>query len=155
MQNENETNNERVYVRVGYHQKEKAKECGAKWDNVNKAWYVLKSEELFLLQFTNATKKNRKLWELEERLKYIFRMRNHRNNADITIVEVNEEREKEDSDRIDALEKRIKKLKKEIVKDHDVNYYIEQETKNNPPEIIQPKTKQKPFQEFSMSDIFG
>jgi len=63
-------------LHIGYKDKDRAKECGAKWDNECRCWYVLKHNlETFKLKFYGTTKLNRDLEtvkkEINAKYKYL------------------------------------------------------------------------------------
>lgn len=118
----------KTFVTVSFHDRQKAKACGAKWDPDEKSWYVEGNEELFQLRFTGMTQLERQRRDLFRAIDDIQSSIVHGRNEDIVIVH-DLEREMRLMLEKEKLENEIQLLNEKIRKDHDVNYYIDKITK--------------------------
>ena len=104
----------REYVNVCYHEINKAKELGARFDKKKNLFYVSKSNlELFLLKFTNLTSNERQYVYLIFELRQLFKEQNIDENNTKLITETKNQ---------------IKNLKQIIDNDiFTIEYYIQVE----------------------------
>lgn len=135
---------ERVYLKIKYDDKNRAKECGAKWDGINKDWYVA-NKELFMLKFTRRTKLQRKLDKLHQDRNKRLQSIAHNKNEDIRPY--SKEYDLELHQAIYFIDEEIDEIEKQIKNDHDLEYYIKQE-ESKP--MLEPKKPNKIYK----SDFF-
>ena len=144
-----QNSNEKTYVKVHYSERERAKKCGARWDADSKKWYVKGNVELFLLKFTGGTKLQRDLFNLQEKLKDVFKSINHNENEDIGIY--SSKTHKRLRKEADTISEKIKIIEKQIKDDYDVQHYIDLLEADQDETV----TKKKSKNEFSMLDFFN
>lgn len=138
---------ERIYLKISYDEKEKAKKCGALFDWTVKQWYVY-NEELFLLQFTGQTKLKRSYFQIQDRITHLLSLINHNKNEDVTIPDVDYQQRM--SKEIDEYSTKGEEILKQIKDDHNLAYYIELE-KRKESEKKPKHAKHKPKPEIALS----